>query len=418
MNNIQKLKDKTYRLLRKTQKYTGTDNVYLAKGGFWLTLGQAISLGAAFLLAVAFANLLDPTVYGNYKYLLSLFGTLEIFSLVGMKTAVSQASARGFEGSFYTGFKIQLKWGVLGSLAAIGGAGYYWFRGNEILVIPLLLAAVFLPLMNASRIYTSFLGGRKLFNFQTKYNIYIQLISAGIMIGTLFLTKNIFWLIAAYLMSSTFLNYFFYLLTKFKFQPNKNEDAKTLNYAKHLSLIEVISSIGSYLDKILLFNFVGSAQLAIYSFASLLPEQINNITQNINTLAFPKLASKSPEEIKATIMKKLLKLSFLTALIIVLYIIIAPYFYKIFFPQYSNAVFYSQILIFSLISLPTSLLGTVFGAKIMKKELYSLKLVVNFSRIALFFILIPLYGIWGVIFAGLGAQVISSVFTLFLFKRS
>ena len=97
MNYINKIGGWTYKILRRSQKYTGTDNVYLAKSGFWLTLGQFFSLVVTFLSAVAFANLLDPTTYGNYKYVLSLLGILAVFCLDGMRTAVTQAVARGFE---------------------------------------------------------------------------------------------------------------------------------------------------------------------------------------------------------------------------------------------------------------------------------------------------------------------------------
>ena len=149
-----------YRFLRKTQKYTGTDNVYLFRDGFWLTSGQMVSMAIAFLSAVAFANLLSAETYGNYKYILSLLGILAVFSLDGIRAATIQAVARGLEGSFYTGFKTKLKWGLLGSLAAIGAAIYYWSKGNNLLPIPLLIAAVSLPLMYASQISGAFLGGR------------------------------------------------------------------------------------------------------------------------------------------------------------------------------------------------------------------------------------------------------------------
>src|SRR3989344_5118018 len=163
---MQNLKVKIKNFLIRAQKFTGTDNVYLAQGGFWLILGQVTAAATSFLLALAFANLLPKDIYGNYQYIISLVGTLGIFSLTGMRIAVSQATARGLEGSFYTGFKTQLKWGFLASIVAIGGALYYWLRGNILLPIPLLLIAVFLPLMLASRVYIGLLAGRKLFNVQ------------------------------------------------------------------------------------------------------------------------------------------------------------------------------------------------------------------------------------------------------------
>jgi len=413
---INKLKSQTYDFLRRTQKYTGTDNIYLAKGGFWLTLGQIISSVAAFLLSVAFANLLDPVTYGNYKYILSIVGILGIFSLRGMGTAITQAAARDLEGSFYTGFKTKLKWSLLGSLVAIGGAVYYWLQGNDLLPIPLLISAIFLPLMQASGVYRSFLTGKKLFNVQVKYNSISQMISVAAMISALFLTKNLFWLIAIYFVSHTSLNYFFYLITQRKFQPNKKEDPQTLLYGKHLSLMSITSIVANYIDKILLFTLTGSGQLAIYSFAIAIPEQIKGILKNINVLALPKLATKSREEIKINLIKKFGKLFFLTGVIIVSYILIAPYIYKMFFPRYLDSILYSQLFILSLVALPVSLLTTAFQAKMRKKELYLFR-ITPFIRIVLLVILIPFYGIWGAVIAMVGAKIFSLALVLFLFRK-
>jgi len=405
-----------YNFLRKTQKYTGTDNIYLAEGGFWLTLNQFIGAGTSFLAALAFANLLNPAIYGTYQYILSLIGMLGIFSLQGIRTAMAQAVARGLEGSFYSGFKTRLRWGSIGSLIALGLAIYYWLTGDKTLFFPLLIAVVFLPLMQASRVYSGFLAGKKLFAVGAKYNIYTDLISTAAIIAALFLTKNVFWLITAFIVSNTFLNCFFDYLTKIRFRPNKKEDPETIKYAKHLSLAGVISLMGDYLDRILLFNLAGPVQLAVYSFAMIIPEQIKGFMGNISTLAFPKLAQKSKEEIRTNLMKKFWKLIILTCAIIALYILIAPFFYEIFFPKYLSSLPYSKIIVFSLLALPASLLGTVFEAKMMKKNIYALQ-IFSLIRIILYLILIPLFGIWGIIMARLGMVILNSAFILFLFRR-
>lgn len=418
MKRLNKTKTKIRNLLIWSQRYTQTDNIYLARGGFYLTLNQGASVAASFLLAIAFANLLDPSTYGNYKYILSLREILSIFCLGGIGTAVAQAVARGLEGSFYSGFKTKLKWGLLGSLTAIGVAIYYFVRGNEILSIPLLITAIFLPLMQASRIYGNFLSGRKLFNFASKYGIITQIVSAVAIVLTLFLTKNLFWLIAVYFVSNTFLNYFFYLLTKSRFRPNKKEESKTLSYGKHLSLMAIISKISKHLDKILLFTFVGSAELAVYSFAILIPDQITNILSNIHALAFPKLAVKSWQEIRRNLMKKVWKFFALIAVIIALYIIIAPYIYKIIFPKYLISIPYSQLFIFSLVSVPTSLLATAFRAKMMKKQLYLSK-IASFARLIFLVVLVPSFGILGAILALVGTQffMVGTILVLFFTHR-
>jgi O-antigen/teichoic acid export membrane protein len=416
---IEKLKQRIKDFLIWSQKYTETDMIYLAKGGFWLTLGQIISTVASFLLAIAFANLLPKETYGNYKYILSLVGILGIFSLTGMGTATTQAVARGLEGSFYSGFKEKLKFGILGSIAALGLATYYFFKGNYTLPIPLLISAIFLPLWQASGIYGNFLNGKKLFNYLVSWGTISQLISIFSLIVTLFLTKNLFWLIAVYFISGTFSTYFFYLLTQKKFQPNKKEDPKTLSFGKHLSLIDIFSQIAFYLDRILIFHYLGAAEVAIYSFAITPPEHIKGLLKNIQPLALPKFAEKDGKEIKKTIFKKMAKLFLFLLPVVILYILIAPILYRIFFPKYLTSVFYSQIFSISILSQPIFFLGIIIlQSQKAQRQLYQLNIFTSIIQIILLFFGVYFYGIFGAILARVISRFIGTGLSLWSIRKT
>jgi O-antigen/teichoic acid export membrane protein len=415
---INKTKNWLYQFLRKTQKYTGTDNVYLAKGGFWLTSGQIISAFASFLLAIAFANLLDPAVYGNYKYILSLMGILGIFCLPGMGTAITQAVARGLEGDLAKGFKEKIKFGVLGSLASISLGIYYFVQGNTILPIPLLLIAIFLPLMQASQIYGALLIGRKLFSYNARYSILSHILSVLSIIITLFATKNLIWLIAVYLISYTLFNSFFYFFVKSKFQPNAKGDPETIAYGKHLSLIGILDQINFYLDKILVFHFLGATELAIYAFAITPPEQIKGILKNINFLALPKFSQKTGKEIKKTIFKKMAKLSFLFLLIVTIYIFIAPFIYKIFFSQYSESILYSQIFAVSIITIPALLALSVLQSQKMVKTIFKFKLFTGIFQMTIILFSVYFYGLIGLIVARVIVRFITLIISIYYLKYS
>ncbi len=396
----QRLKKITYKLLRESEKYTKTDMVYLAKGGFWLGLGQVISNISAFALSIAFANLLPREIYGTYKYILSLFGILTIFSLPGVNTAVVQAIARGYEGSFYQAFKIKLKWGALGSITALGMAIYYWLNSNTDLPIPLLLVAIFLPLMQASQIYSSLFAGRKLFSWQTKFSTINRLVSLISMISVMFLTNNLIWIIVVYLLNNTLTNAFLYFLAKTKFKPNKKNDPQIISYGKHLSVINVISTIASYLDRLLIFHYLGPVELAIYSFAASPINQIKALFKSISTLAMPKLAQRSFKEIDAVLFKRLFKLFLLGGAIALFYIIVAPYFYKIFFPKYLDSIFFSQLLAITIaLRLPISLLGAAGQSKLnlVPKSWLYWSAVPQIILIISLLLLVQTYGIIGVI---------------------
>ena len=166
--NSMPLKTKLFSLLKKTEKYTKTDNVYLAKGGFWLTSSRAVVSLSSFLLAVAFANLLNPVLYGNYKYVISLVGFLSIFTLKGMGSAFSQAVSRGLEGGFYSLFKTKIKFACLQSLGVIILGAYYFHQNNYLLALPLFSIAFLLPLRSAFSLIASFLPGQKNFRLNVR----------------------------------------------------------------------------------------------------------------------------------------------------------------------------------------------------------------------------------------------------------
>lgn len=413
-----KLKNRIRNLLIWSQGYTKTDMIYLAKGGFWLSLGQFIITGSSFLLTIAFANLLDPVVYGNYKYIISIVGLLGISSLTGMGSAIMRATAQKMEGSFYSGFETKLRWSLLGSLVAIGGAIYYWLRGNELLPIPLLISAIFLPLMQASSIYNHFLQGKKLFNLQVKYNILNQLIPAGAIISTLFITKNLFWLMAIYFISHTFSNYFFYLLTKHKFHPSKKEDSQTIPYGKHLSVVSIINTAASHFDGILVFHWLGAIELAIYQFAIQPIEQIMALLGKIQTLAIPKFSQKNRNDINKNIFPKILKLFLFSSAIAVIYIACAPLIYKSLFPRYIESISYSQIFAISLISVPVFLVTSIFQSQKMIREIYWLNISRGIIQIITTIVLISFFGLMGAVISKILTRLLNLIISLLLLIKS
>ncbi len=411
------LKRKIYNLLRWSEKYTKTDMLYIAKGGFWLTLGRFITFVASFLLTIVFANLLPKETFGTYKYVLSLAGILAIPTLSGMNTAVLQAVARGYEGSFLPALKTKLRWGTLSSIASIILAGYYFFRGDTILTLSFLIVAVFLPLMNSFLIYESFWLGKKRFDVRAKYNIATQVLAISSMIATLFLTKNLFVILLVYFISWTSLRFIFLKITLKKSRPNKQQDPKTIPYGKHLSLMNVTGIINAQLEKILLWHFLGAGSLAVYSIALTLPDKIKDSLSVISGLAFPKFSQRSEDELKKSVPKKMLKIFLFVLPITIVYIFLAPYVYKIFFPKYPESIIYSQVYVLLLLVFPRTLLGTALTAKMRTKALYSTTFILAPTRIVLLFTLVPLFGIWGVITAFLIMEVMTFGLAWFLLKR-
>lgn len=413
----QKLKLIITNFLKSSQKFTGTDNIYLATQGSYLTIGNIISTVASFLLAMTFARLLPKETYGEYRYVLSIITVIGICALPGMENAIIQAVAKKFEGCFKKILKIRFKWGLLGSLVSLSVAIYFFTIQNYSLTVSFLIAAIFFPFMEATGSYLSYLVGKKLFGIQVKYNTISQIIAAVSIIITLFFTKSLIVLILVYFLSNTLLRIYFLLRTIKKNPPNNKSNSKIISFGKHITLITAANTIAGQIDKILLFNFLGPGQVAIYSFAELPIRQINSFLRNIRLLALPKLAARERKEIKKTLLKKISRAVLLIIPIIILYILVAPFLYKIFFPQYMDSVFYSQLFAISLIGFPITIIALSFEAKMMKKQLYQFSILSPVLRIILIVVFIPVLGVLGVIIAQLLTRVFEIFWGLFLFKK-
>lgn len=416
-----KIRSKIYKLLRSSEKYTKTDMVYLTKGTFWLTLGQVISSASSFLLAIAFANLLPKETYGIYRYILSIVGILSIPTLSGMNTTVTQAVARKYEGSIIPALKMKIYWGALGSLAGLILAGYYYFQGNATLAISFLVVSAFMPFMDSFTLYDSLLSGKKLFRISTNYGIISQIISAVVLVSVLFFTKNLFLILLAYFLTWTITRFIFLKITLKKFPLNQNEDPKTLSYGKHLSFMGIIGTVAAYLDRLLIFHYLGAAEVAIYSIAIAPPDQIKNLFKNIPTLAMPKLAQRSFKEIDNILYKRLFYL-FITGLALaVIYSMLAPYFFKMFFPQYMDSVFYSQLFSMTLmLRMPLSLISAVTQSKITsisKHLLYWTNTIPSIVLIVSLYLLTEPFGINGVIISRIMLLIASLATTFYVVKK-
>ena len=170
-------------------------------------------------------------------------------------------------------------------------------------------------------------------------------------------------------------------------------------YGKHISLMNLFGTLANQLDKILVFHFLGAAPLAVYTFAFAIPEQIKGSYKNLFNIALPRYAELAPEKLRASIINKTIRLTTISILIVIVYILISPYLFMLLFPKYLDSVHYSQIYILGLIAIPgISLFGTYFQVKKATATLYKLNIISNVATIILTVILISRWGILGAVY--------------------
>jgi O-antigen/teichoic acid export membrane protein len=176
----------------------------------------------------------------------------------------------------------------------------------------------------------------------------------------------------------------------------------------------VIGTIASYLDRLLIFHYLGAAEVAIYSIAIAPPEQIKSLFKNIGTLALPKFAQRTKEEIKKTMVGKIWKSVLILLVVAVVYIILAPLIFKLFFPKYPESIIFSQIFAISLVTISLLIPYSALQAQSSKKELYLFNIFSPLFQIITLFIGIYFYGLMGIIIARILTRFFSLTLSIYL----
>ena len=181
--------------------------------------------------------------------------------------------------------------------------------------------------------------------------------------------------------------------------------------------MSVLQTITIYLDKVIIWHFLGAAPLAIYIFALSPIQKIQEILP-IMPLALPKLGeNKIGKEEKRGIISKFLRLFAVTVPATVVLILIAPLLYKLIFPQYLDSIVYFQGLSLLIALSPFLLLSAALVTEIKKRALYIINTVAPPLKIILFLALIPHFGIWGIIAAILIDELLKGLLVLYFFLK-
>lgn len=390
-------------LLVRSQGYTGTDNVYLAKGGFWTTLQFGAGTLASIATVIAFANLLPRETYGVYKYLLSLAGSLGFLTLTGMNTAVVRAVARDQAGLLPYAVRLQIKYNLVATLAIGGLAAYYGIHGNMVFALSLAILAVSLPLTAAYNTYGAALIGKKRFDLLSAATSLSSLIAAAAVITALLLTDSVVLLIGAYAAATLIPNLlaYWYVRRLLPVAAPAPEDVTELRRTGfHLTAVGVIGTLAQYLDKILLFQIAGPVALAVYGFAIAGPDRLKGLAKNWVSIALPRLAQRSITDIRVVFYRRVALSLGVGILFAGAYIALAPLLFRWFLPNYLDAIRYSQAYALALIFVPAAVyVSNVFQGQNMLRAIYISSTSVQVARIVLFLALVWKWQIWGLVIA-------------------
>jgi len=396
-----------------------TDMVYLTKGGFWLTVSQVLVSFSSFILAIAFAHFVSKEAYGQYKYVLSIAGILGTFTLTGLGAAVLRSVSRGYEGSLQYAFWINIRWSILFFLSSLVLSIYYFFNHNFLLGAAMLVMGSFSPFLSSSNLYSSFLNAKKDFRRHALYfTVLGNLVPYSALFATMLVTTNPIWLVIVYFISNTLIGIVLYRRVVKLYSPAENLDPGMVGYSKHLSVMGILNGIANNIDQVLVFHYLGAAELAIYNFAIALPNQSKGPLKGLSTLMFPKFVEHTEKNLQTKMNHKFMWFFVSSLIMAIVYILLAPKIFLIFFPKYISSVFFSQIFALSLVAITFNPADVYLSAKKKIKEQYIGNISSSIIQIGLTFTGIIWGGLLGLVVARVATRIINSMVSGILYAYS
>lgn len=414
---MEKLLGAVHRLLRSLEPHAKTDVVYLASGGFWLVLGQAGAALTAFVFSLVVARYLPPDTYGSFRYISSLVTMIGAVSLTGLGTTIVRAVAQGHESALPSSFKKNLHWSALMILCVMGVVGYYGSQGASELALSILIAGIATVIINAASLYNAYWNGKKDFYHGTIYWTIANVVATAAATLTILYTSNLLLIVSAFFIGSALINMFLYYATLRRLslpltpQPSSDQDSI------HLSFLNFLNTIASHVDKIIVFQMLGAAQLAIYTFALAIPEQLRAVLKSSARLALPRFAERPFKDIQASLDQRLLRFSVLILCMAIAYVFAAPYLFRILFPAYMSSVPYSQLFALTLFTTLGTIPLTALQAHAKTRALYTHAVISNVVQITSSIVFIYYFGLWGAAFAVVVNRFTNLVVPLYLFRR-
>ncbi|HEV7121683.1 MAG TPA: oligosaccharide flippase family protein, partial [Candidatus Paceibacterota bacterium] len=259
--------------------------------------------------------------------------------------------------------------------------------------------AIALPLITTFNSYGAFLIGKKAFRTFFAYSSAVSIVYyACILIAVLYYPSALI-LVLVNLAITALGAFILYMVTLRSFKPAAQDDPDLLTYGKHLTLMNMFTTVASQLDNVLVFHFLGPAQLATYSFATLIPEKLSGFLKNLTNSALPRFAEQRFSEIRAQLLRNASLLALAIFIGILFYISVLPFFFSFVYPRYLDAVTYSQIFSLTLLAAVGNYVGTSLLAHRRIRRLYALNTLGPIAQLAAQVIGILFWGLLGLVIA-------------------
>ena len=408
------IKDFIISVIGKIGKGLDVDLGYYIKNNSYLITAQGVIFLSGLASSVVLARLLSKEAYGQYNYFFSILGILAISSLPGMTAAIIHAVANGRDWILVQSIKTRFKWSLIGAAVCILVGVYYYFSGETLLGKCFLLSSLFFPFHVSFNGFYAFLYGRQRFDLSSRYrSIYWALLTLAVILAV-YLTRNILWVITAYMAASAILHIVFMVSTIRTGNLNHREDLTAITYGKQLTGIRSINIAASFIDKLIVGIALGYSGLAIYSIAVMIATLPTMLLASVSQTIFPKIATMNEKVAYDEVKRRLPWLLVVMVIVCGIGALLCPYVIPwLYSSKYLESILYTQLLFIPVIfgTIANVLRRGPLQAQRKTRRLFKLNIAVSLFELVSMVFLALKFGIMGIIVARILARAFDSAYS-------
>ncbi len=324
-------------LVRRIGRWLNMDFDYVAKGGAWLSVDQAINMATSLVTTVALTNWMAKSDYGAYSYVLSAALLVLPLTLPGISNAMVRSIARGHEGVWRDALRRRLAGGFAASLALAGAAIWFHLDGRADVAAATLAACVLYPLAFAADDYKTYLHGRREFARYARYNSAVNIVTAVAIVVAGAERWPLPAVIAANLGVRGAGNLIAYTMLT-RGLANRDGDPEFARFGWNLSLVAAVNSVSHYVDRFLVGTFYPLETMASYALAANITEPIHVLSVFVNRLAWPKAVRMDAREAAEKFHGKFFLLLAVIAVMFIALALAFPLLIALLFPKYADSI--------------------------------------------------------------------------------
>ena len=385
----------------------------------WMLFGQVLMSLSAFLVTYALANAVSKEIAGSYRFVVTTYTVIASFAFYGIGTTLTKAVAQGKSGIIRRMYRLKFWAGCVAALVLVLFALYtYAHDNNGAVLFSLIVAALVLPLTEMFSLYNFALQGASLFRDSSLYLGVGRLLTNILVAGTAYLMPQLIPIASVYFLITLIYAYVAHKRSAHLVPQDGEDDSSALQYATHVSIAGALGGFITQMHVFVLYGFFGPAALATYWIAGIIPQEIGRMVSIVASVLFPRLASSDRDTAYTYIRKWWLLACGALALAGVVYALLAPAIFHLFFPLYASSVALSIFLLVAFAFVPDIIVWQLLVARGHIGGLYIVNIIDPLLLLVLYIICVPMFGVMGVAYANIIQNIITNIAgALFVFRN-